>query len=317
MPKAIGQLKSGVTVGYAALDLRDGVSGSVYRPHDGDTINIKILGNFGVRFLGVDSPEISFGLPTKGKYTELSNSMWETYLSNPFAKDLRPFDPPLSQRLIDYLKNRVGAGAALNQYHHAIDAKDTLEKEILRDIGVLNQTEEDFRFFLVFANEMMDRYGRFLCFVNRYQSNLTEPKPRPYTYNERLLRKGKVSPYFIWPNINPFRKESVVKAVDSPINFRDKINKDKTLKSARSWVRNARRRKIGIFDETNPLRLEPFEIRFLARRQAPDRWVINLSKKDNILIQPQEYYSISNAEDRLFIPKEYIPLFVENGWVRQ
>jgi hypothetical protein len=45
--------------------------------------------------------------------------------------------------------------------------------------------------------------------------------------------------------------------------------------------------------------------------------VIDLSKNDDVLIKPQEYYTIPNVEDRLFIPEEYVPLFVEAGWKKQ
>jgi hypothetical protein len=55
-------------------------------------------------------------------------------------------------------------------------------------------------------------------------------------------------------------------------------------------------------------------VRFLAQRRPPDRRIIDLSKSENILIKPQEYYTISDAEDRLFIPPEYVSLFVEFGW---
>ncbi len=67
---------------------------------------------------------------------------------------------------------------------------------------------------------------------------------------------------------------------------------------------------------SNPLRLEPFELRFLAQRRAPERWVINLSKNDSVLLASQEYYTTPNVEDRLFIPDEYIPLFEASGWKR-
>jgi hypothetical protein len=80
---------------------------------------------------------------------------------------------------------------------------------------------------------------------------------------------------------------------------------------------NARNLKIGIFDEKDPLRLEPFEVRFLAQRFPPSRWVIDLSRNDDTLISPQNYYTIPNSEDRLYISEEYVPLFVEKGWKRQ
>ena len=51
---------------------------------------------------------------------------------------------------------------------------------------------------------------------------------------------------------------------------------DPTLSQARSFVQEARSNHIGIFDTANPLGplgLEPFELRFLARRNLPHRWV--------------------------------------------
>ena len=59
MPKAIEKRPSGLTVGHAALGLQGGVPGSIRQQvHDGDTINVRAIGNFGVRFLGVDAPEM-------------------------------------------------------------------------------------------------------------------------------------------------------------------------------------------------------------------------------------------------------------------
>jgi len=45
--------------------------------------------------------------------------------------------------------------------------------------------------------------------------------------------------------------------------------------------------------------------------------VIDLTKQDDILVHPQNYYSIPHAEDRLFINPEHVPLFLQAGWVRQ
>jgi hypothetical protein len=164
----------------------------------------------------------------------------------------------------------------------------------------------------------MDRYGRLLGFINRYQPDPLSPEERPPSYNERLLRAGRVAPYFIWPNINPFRRQgSPVQAVIPPGEANQMAEEDETLRQARRWVRTARQEKRGIFDGSDPLRLLPFEVRFLARRRPPDRWVIDLGKDDKVLIKPQKYYAVSNIEDRLFIPEEYVPLFVEKGWKRQ
>jgi hypothetical protein len=220
----------------------------------------------------------------------------------------------LDQDLIDYLKTKIKPGVAMNQYRHATEAEDELEKEVSSDLEGLGQSEEKFRFFLAFAYEIMDRYGRLLCFINRYQ-----PKgKRPLSYNERLLQAGVISPYFIWPNINPFReRRPLVKAVIEPKKAKEEAQRDKLLRRAREGVQRARRKGRGIFKLEDPLQLEPFEVRFLGDQRAPTRWVIDLSKNDDLLIKPQKYYTIKNQEDRLFVPEEYVLLFVEKGWKRQ
>src|SRR4030043_450466 len=153
-----------------------------------------------------------------------------------------------------------------------------------------------------------------LCFINRYQSE----GERPLSYNERLLQAGGISPYFIWPNINPFReKKPLINAVIEPKKAKEEAQRDKLLRKAREGFRRARREGRGIFSSEDPLQLEPFEIRFLAGQRPPTRWVIDLSKNDDVLIKPQKYYTIKNQEDRLFLPEEYVPLFVEKGWKRQ
>jgi hypothetical protein len=319
MAKAIEQLPSGITVGHAGLGYRSGVAGSVRQEvHDGDTIIVRALGNFGVRFLAVDAPEISFTLPGKPTFIGLSDPRWDHFLANPFAGDLPPFDPPLSQGLRQYLRARVGGGTALNHYRHAAAAEDLLEEEVQKDLNALNQSEEDFQFFLAFAGEVMDRYGRLLGYINRHQPDPLSPEVRPPTYNERLLRAARVTPYFIWPNIDPFRRQtSPVKAVIPPGKANQLAEEDEALSQARQWVRAGRQEGLGIFDGSDPLRLLPFEVRFLARRLPPDRWVIDLGKDDDVLIKPQRYYTIVNMEDRLFIPEEYVPLFAEKGWKKQ
>ena len=313
MAKAIEQLKSGLIIGHAGLGFRNGVTGSVRQQvHDGDTINVRALGNFGVRFLGLDAPEISYKLPGEKGFIGLSNIRWERYLSDPFKK--WPQESRLNQDLIDYLKAKTKTGVVTNHHRHATQAEDELEKEVSKDIEDLGQSEEEFRFFLAFAYEVMDRYGRLLCFINRDQPEGV----RPLSYNERLLQAGMVNPYFIWPNVNPFReKRPLIKAVIEPNAANDEAERDEVLRNAREGVRKARQKGKGIFNSSDPLQLEAFEVRFLADQRAPARWVIDLSKNDDLLIHPQKYYIVRNSEDRLYVPEEYVPLFVEKGWRRQ
>src|SRR5690606_10984690 len=141
------------------------------------------------------------------------------------------------------------------------------------------QDRETFRFFMAFAFEVMDGYGRLLGYLNREQPNPNEPAPRPLTYNERLLKAGRAFPYFIWPNVNPFRKaDNILKAVPKPGTQRTMAEDDITLSRTAEFLANARERHLGLFDAMQPMLLEPFELRILARREIPKRWVIDLSQ---------------------------------------
>jgi hypothetical protein len=42
--------------------------------------------------------------------------------------------------------------------------------------------------------------------------------------------------------------------------------------------------------------------------------MINLSRSDDVILQAQNYFRIPRAEDRLFIPAHFVPLFVDRGW---
>ena len=99
---------------------------------------------------------------------------------------------------------------------------------------------------------------------------------------------------------------------DAPANISSEGRR--SFDDARESVRQARLQGVGIFDPAHPLRIYPFELRFLSRRRPPDRWVIDLSAGDNLLRDPQTYYLIPNVEDRLFVAEEYVPLFVSKGW---
>ena len=313
MAKAIEQLKSGLTIGNFGLGMHGNDVGSVkHQVHDGDTVFVRAFGNFGIRFLGIDTPEISFTLPGNGNFISISDQRWADFLTDPFAAQYPPLN--LNAGLRNFLLDRLGEGTAANHYDHALAAQRALEQEILNDLNELSQEKEDFQFFVAFASEIMDRYGRLLAYINRSQKE----EPRPLDYNSRVLKAGMANPYFIWPNINPFRKQrSIRDSVPEPNSANTIANQESTLRQARGWVQDARTRGVGLFDINDPLRLQPFELRFLAQRRAPNRWVIDLSKNDDVLINPQEYYKVPNTEDRLFIPDEDLPLFVEKGWRKQ
>ena len=321
MGKTIRQLQSGLTIGNVKLGVRAGVTGSVKQEvHDGDTIVVRSKqdDNFSVRFLGIDTPEISFKPPTSNNFLGIGREEWKLFLQDPFASHLPPFSSQLDPALENHITSISGTDTASNHIHYAREAEDELESLVDSDMADLGQDKDSFEFFLIFSKEVMDGYGRFLCFINRNQPNSITPSPRPLSYNERLLESGLASPYFIWPNVSPFGPLSKINPADLvPATFRNTTSSDSKLSTARGFVSNARTNHLGIFDAANPLLMQPFELRFLAGRNPPHRWVIDLSKNDNTLIKPQNYFTIPNLEDRLYIPPEYVPLFVEAGWQRQ
>jgi endonuclease YncB( thermonuclease family) len=305
--------------------------------HDGDTVTVRaaspdpedITGNVGVRFLGIDTPEVSLPLPGRAGFTPTDHQEWKDFLADPFSEEWAPFDPPLDSGLLEYLRSRIGEEAAMNHRAHAKRAEDALEQEMEDDMGTLGKTPETFRLYLSFAHEVMDRYGRFLAYLNRLQPDEIDPEPRPDSYNERLLEAGVASPYFIWPSVDPFREpSSLAAAVPEPRTASRRANGNNALAKARAWVRAARDAEAGVFSGDDPLLLQAFELRFLSRqstveedggerevRRPPDRWVIDLSKEEDVLL-PQHYHAIPFPENRLFVPAEFVPLFLEHRWRR-
>ena len=278
---------------------------------DGDTIGVHVQGSGSVRFLGIDTPEKSFELPGQGTRS-LDSQQWETYLTDPFLPQFGPFNLDVS--LLSHLRTRIGAGAGVNHRFHGDNAEQALIALVQSDITALGQNPNTFGYFLAFSFEVFDSFGRFLAFINRNQPNATNPGPRPLSYNERMLENGAALPYFIWPNIDPFHATPLLDAVLAPGTANDVANTTPALSRARNFARQARANGIGVFNPANPLRFEAFEVRFLGRRELPNRAVIDLSRNDNIILRPQSYYRIPNPEDRLFIPPAFVPLFVARGW---
>ncbi len=94
-----------------------------------------------------------------------------------------------------------------------------------------------------------------------------------------------MSPYFIWLNVNPFRRAgSITMAVPRPGGAAELAQADSSLRAARAAVAQARRDAVGIYQAADPLRVLPFELRFLARRQPPDRWLVDLSSDAEVLL---------------------------------
>jgi endonuclease YncB( thermonuclease family) len=312
MATAIDQTQGGLTFGRFGLGIHGAGPGSVRQQvHDGDTVGVRAIGNFSVRFLGIDTPEVSFTLPDSTQFLSTGNPAWEDFLADPFAAGLPPLQ--LDAGLMANLLPRLGPGAATNHAEHAQHAHRALEAEIEQDRSTRGLSIDELRFFAAFAREIADRHGRLLAFLNVDDASAS----RPADYNTRMLQKGLATPYFIWPNVDPWRSQgSLLAAASPPVQMRQQAATGK-LGEVRAAVAQARSAGMGIFAADRPLRIHAFELRFLAQRRVPDRWVIDLGDSTPTLLKPQSYHTVARLEDRLFVPVEYLPLFERSGWQRQ
>ncbi|EEX34285.1 MULTISPECIES: thermonuclease family protein [Vibrio] len=327
----MGKVIQGNTLKYTSGQLGrygDHIGSAKQAVHDGDTLTIAVDGNFSIRFLGIDTPETSFEIQGDGDFQSLGTQAWHAYLEA-LVEDWSDMDVVLGESLSADLRQRLAQPAvAFNHSVHAKRAERQLEALIEADMHIYGLTRETFRFFLPFAYDIVDSYGRLLSYVQLDKRNPAMEVPPAYvmSYNQHLLETGHALPYFIWPNVNPFRRaESVLAAVyDDPETFRQQLRGDHSLQRARTAVRRARESQKGVFGHTQdpkgadvaPLLLEPFELRFLSRRCAPSRPFIDLSADDDVICAPCNYIH-TRPEDRLFIPPEYVPLFEQRGWTKQ
>lgn len=296
--------------------------------HDGDTLKISARGNFSVRFLGIDTPEISMSIRRGKRFFGTGSAAWQEYLDN-IRHSWGKMEAVLGSSLYAYISEKLDQGeAALNQHIHAKRAEDKLEQLLEADMKLLGLNKNNMLLFVPFSYEITDSNGRLLSFVHPDTRNpaITIPDPPRLlpSYNERMLESGYTLPYFIWPNVNPFRTASSVTGgvYASVEEFRKKVQRDRALNRARQYVKAARQNRLGVFEsgfqyqqhtQVGPLLLEAFELRYLSRQAAPDRHFIDLSAQDNIIHPPLEYHRFL-PEDRLFIPPHFIPLFEKRGW---
>lgn len=298
----------GRIIGHLGLGRADGNKG-LLRVAAGDTIVARIGGRIGLSLLGVDTPELSLPLPDSPLFVRTDDPAWQTFLEDPFAPTLPPIS--LDGALREHLASRLGRASALNHYRHAEAAALGLEAEIASDLAMTGLAPEDLHLRVRFEREPLDAYGRLLGWISVEDTG----DWRPPTYNHRMMMKGLVMPYFIWPNVAPFRfEEKLRSAVPAPGSAALIASTDPKLAQAREWYKANREAGVGVYDPEDPLKLQPFELRYLAQRRAPERWVIDLSREDDRLIAPQRYFEVEHPEDRLFVPDEYLELFLARGW---
>lgn len=307
-----------VKKGHFKLGLWGAVRGTpAQNVHDGDTVGLNTALDFSSRFLGIDAPEISFTIRTRDTFVGIGHEKWNVFWTSGEWKNL-----PIGAALMQHLQNRIGDGTqvAANHQRLAKHAEATLTDLIKADIEASGKSLDEFDFFLSFGYEFLDSFGRMLCYLNADRANFTAPAAaNPLSYNERLLGTGAVVPYFIFPNLQPFMAgQPFDAAAIKPAGFWQRVQGATKLTVARQAVASARAAGQGVFAPNGQgLILLPYELRFIARfgSKGPDRFVIDLGKPGgNKILKPEKYFSIAKVEDRLFVAKEFVPLFTLNGW---
>ncbi len=318
MPNALDVTKDNFKIGHFQFGFHGQERGSVKQiVHDGDTVSLNTSLNFSTRFFGIDTAEVSFNI-RNDSFVRLSDDKWTQFFVSGEWKNNFPVTPALRNHLI----MRIGDGTKIAPNHdkHAKNATKALEVMIQADLDATGKTKDNFEFFLSFGYEFLDVYGRLLCYLVADKDNFNPPQKK-LSYNEAQLANGMAVPYFIYPNIQPFLSiQPFEKDNSKPVGFWKNINASTKLQAARKAVSDARIAGSGIFDANDPLILLPYELRYIARKDAhgPDRFVIDLGQNgSNVILKPEKYFKIKNYEDRLFIPKEFVPLFTSNGWVIQ
>ncbi len=276
--------------------------------YDGDTIQVNLQGSGSLRFLGIDTAELRLNNRL------LDHPQMVARFADPSILDI----PGIELGLRTYLSTRIGPDTGPNQLRHARNGQQALEAMVRTDMAALGATPDSFSVYLEFSYEVFDSHGRCLVFVNRYQAGTATSSPRPLSYNERMLQTGMSLPFFIWPNTAPFRDaKTVIDAVPQPGELGKLATRGK-LAAARQMVKTARAAATAgdgtVFDPADPQTLEGFELRFLHRGVLPNRGVIDLSRRTDTILRPQNYHLIPLPEDRLFVPAEFVPAFVARGW---
>lgn len=206
----------------------------------------------------------------------------------------------------------------MNHYNNSLRSAEILLEIIKKDHQKTVQSGKQYKFFFRFSHEILDVYGRLLGYI--HQDKGEGERGSNESYNERMLKMGYAIPYYIFPNIDPFIKfNSILDAIPDVhgdrFAFGRLLQKSSKLRKAREAVTKIRSQKEpSLFTGENSLKLLPFELRFLQRRERLNRYVMDLSNPEPVVYPPQDYHLIANEEDRLFIPEEYVFIFEKRGY---
>ena len=240
---------------------------------DGDTPTIQTP----VRMLGMDAPELHFGGASEtnpGKF----DLPFESFLKNAGRTLPAGLQKHLGKRLAGKACTRhIEAGKAALEHFEAIVAT-----RLDRGLGGNGKPLQPRRLFVMASNEVFDRYGRFLCYLNANYTRAEResiPAAKRPTFNLHMMQDGHAASLLIYPN----------------------VPKPDDLALVRKAVGKARTGKKGFWAQASKMLLA-YEFRWVidtiaGTRNGPDRFCGDL--ETGVLHAPAMYYKVA-PEDRLF-----------------
>ncbi len=254
---------------------------------DGDTPTIQMP----IRMLGMDAPELHYAgaIETKpGKY--------DAQMAGFLAQKGKTLFPGLKE----HLKTRLTAKPCTRQITAGKAAfdhfQDIVRQRLDRGIGKNGKPLTPRRLFIMVSQDVFDKYGRLLAYVNAaYEKKEREkipPAKRP-TFNLKMMQDGYAVNLLIYPN----------------------IPKPADLKLVQNAVKHARTHENGLWSDKERTLL-PYEFRWVidtiqGKRQGPDRFCADISTDK--LYTPQHYYKVL-PENRLFFYEKHVGEAVKMGF---
>jgi hypothetical protein len=227
--------------------------------------------------LGMDAPEYHYAGAT-GDKPDKHDAQMQSFLTEAGET----LDPGLKR----HLKKRLASKPCTRQINAgqaAFDHFQTIVRQRLdRGVGKNGKTLVLRKLFVMVSEDVFDKYGRLLAYVNAvYSKEEREKVPsavRP-TFNLQMMQDGHAVSLLIFPN----------------------TPKPADLELVQTAVEAARTRGLGLWSDKDRTLL-PYEFRWIVdtiqgKRKGPDRYCADISSGKFYV--PQKYYRVP-PENRLF-----------------
>ncbi len=241
----------------------------------------------------MDTPELHYqgaNASKPGKYDAACASF--------LAESGQALDPDLQGHLKTRLLHQA-CSRHIAAGHKAFEHFQTLVGKRLARTGKNGKPLTPRRLFTMVAQEVFDRHGRMLAYVNaRYdkQERETIPDAQRPTFNLQMMQDGHAVSLLIYPN----------------------IPKPQDLLLVQTAIHQARTRGggKGMWKGPDSRLLLPYEFRWIidtirGARNGPDRYCADIAT--GMLYPPQQYYRV-NPEDRLFFYPKHLMAALTMGF---